>query len=300
MIHEIEPRIFDNQYNPRYADGNGIAPTDYIMSFSERNIYAKQCTSTDDKSLEFMTYNEFIEGTKTKIRHNLIYLFRIKEADNIKKYYLLLNDLEADDITGQLLNIKGYDYIKMYNVRRMSPKYQVMAAATAWHLNVWYNANRFCGRCGTPTVHDKNERMMRCPKCNNMIFPKVAPAVIVGVTNGDKILLTKYANREYKRYALIAGFNEIGEDIEQTVSREVMEEAGLHVKNVRYYKSQPWGFDSNLLMGFFCEVDGDDGIKLDEHELSEAEWVERGDIPDYGENLSLTHEMMTVFKEHHV
>jgi NAD+ diphosphatase len=133
-----------------------------------------------------------------------------------------------------------------------------------------------------------------------MIFPKVAPAVIVGVTNGDKILLTKYANREYKRYALIAGFNEIGEDIEQTVSREVMEEAGLHVKNVRYYKSQPWGFDSNLLMGFFCEVDGDDGIKLDEHELSEAEWVERGDIPDYGENLSLTHEMMTVFKEHHV
>jgi NAD+ diphosphatase len=300
MIHEIEPRIFDNQYNPRYADGNGIVPTDYIMSFSERNIYAKQCTSTDDKSLEFMTYNEFIEGTKTKIRHNLIYLFRIKEADNIKKYYLLLNDLGADDITGQLLNIKGYDYIKMYNVRRMSPKYQVMAAATAWHLNVWYNANRFCGRCGTPTVHDKNERMMRCPKCNNMIFPKVAPAVIVGVTNGDKILLTKYANREYKRYALIAGFNEIGEDIEQTVSREVMEEAGLHVKNVRYYKSQPWGFDSNLLMGFFCEVDGDDGIKLDEHELSEAEWVERGDIPDYGENLSLTHEMMTVFKEHHV
>jgi NAD+ diphosphatase len=178
----------------------------------------------------------------------------------------------------------------------MNPKYQVMAAATAWHLNVWYNANRFCGRCGTPTVHDKNERMMRCPKCNNMIFPKVAPAVIVGVINGDKILLTKYANREYKRYALIAGFNEIGETIEGTVRREVMEEAGLKIKNIRYYKSQPWGFDSNLLMGFFCEVDGSDNIRLDENELSEAEWVARDDIPEYGENLSLTHEMMQVFK----
>jgi NAD+ diphosphatase len=129
-----------------------------------------------------------------------------------------------------------------------------------------------------------------------MIFPKVAPAVIVGVTNGDKILLTKYANREYKRYALIAGFNEIGENIEETVKREVMEEAGLHIKNIRYYKSQPWGFDSNLLMGFFCEVDGDKNIRMDEHELSEAEWVDREDIPEYGENLSLTHEMMQVFK----
>jgi NAD+ diphosphatase len=129
-----------------------------------------------------------------------------------------------------------------------------------------------------------------------MIFPKIAPAVIVGVTNGDKILLTKYANREYKRYALIAGFNEIGETIEETVKREVMEEAGLHVKNIRYYKSQPWGFDSNLLMGFFCEVDGSKHIVMDEHELSEAEWVNRSDIPDYKEHLSLTHEMMLVLK----
>jgi NAD+ diphosphatase len=266
------------------------------MSFKDRNIYAKTDINADEKSLEFITYDEFINGTKIRIRHNLIYLFSIKENDNIHKYFLLLNDYETDDITERMLSIEGYDYIKMYNVRRMTPKYQIMAAATAWHLNVWYNANRFCGRCGTPTIHDKNERMMRCPKCNNMIFPKVAPAVIVGVINGDKILLTKYANREYKRYALIAGFNEIGENIEETVRREVMEEAGIHVKNIRYYKSQPWGFDSNLLMGFFCEVDGDDNIRLDENELSEAEWVDRVDIPEYGENLSLTHEMMLVFK----
>jgi NAD+ diphosphatase len=296
MIHEIEPKIFYNQYHPEYADGNDISPTDYIMVFRDRNIYAKRIEDNDDKSLEFITYDEFIREAKVKIRPKLIYLFSIDTIDTIRRYYLLFNDEEYNEITERLLSSDKYEYIKMYNVRRMEPKYQVMAAATAWHLNVWYDTSRFCGRCGTPTVHDKNERMMRCPKCNNMIFPKIAPAVIVGVTNGDKILLTKYANREYKRYALIAGFNEIGETIEETVKREVMEEAGLHVKNIRYYKSQPWGFDSNLLMGFFCEVDGSKHIVMDEHELSEAEWVNRSDIPDYKEHLSLTHEMMLVFK----
>ena len=86
-----------------------------------------------------------------------------------------------------------------------------------------------------------------------MIFPKIAPAVIVALTHGNKILLTKYAaTRDYKKYALIAGFVEIGETVEETVEREVMEEVGLKVKNLRYYKSQPWGYDSNVLMGYFC------------------------------------------------
>ena len=84
--------------------------------------------------------------------------------------------------------------------------------------------------------------------------------------------------------------------MEETVAREVMEEAGIRVKNIRYYKSQPWGFDSNLLLGYFCEVDGDDEIVRDDVELSEAIWADREMVPDYGENLALTHEMMQVFK----
>ena len=105
--------------------------------------------------------------------------------------------------------------------------------------------------------------MLSCPSCKNTVFPKIALAVIVGVTNGDKILMTKYADREYKRYALVAGFTEIGETAEETVCREVMEEVGLHVKNIHYYKSQPWGVDGNVLMGFYCDLDGDDTIHLD-------------------------------------
>ena len=128
-------------------------------------------------------------------------------------------------------------------------------------------------------------------------IPVLCPAVIVGITNGDKIILSKYEGRRFKRYALIAGFAEIGETIEETVHREVMEEVGLKVKNLRYYKSQPWSFSGTLLFGFFCDVDGDDTLTVDHEELSMAQWVERDKIPDQGNNISLTKEMMMLFRD---
>ena len=137
--------------------------------------------------------------------------------------------------------------------------------------------------------------MMHCTSCGLMEYPKICPAVIVGVTKGDEILLTRYAGRSYKKYALIAGFAEVGETIEETVHREVMEEVGLKVKNLHYYKSQPWSASSTLLMGFFCEADGDDEIRLDKSELAEARWCPRAEVPEW-EDVSLTMEMMQVFR----
>ena len=135
--------------------------------------------------------------------------------------------------------------------------------------------------------------------CNNMVFPKICPAVIIGVTDGDRILLTKYAGRTYKNYALVAGFTEIGETLEQTVEREVMEEVGLHVKNIRYYKSQPWALSGSLLAGFFCELDGDDTISLQEDELSVGKWAYADDLELEDDGISLTREMILKFKEEH-
>ena len=146
-------------------------------------------------------------------------------------------------------------------------------------------------------LHSQKERMMECPSCGNQEYPVLCPAVIVGITNGDKIILSKYEGRRFKRYALIAGFAEIGETIEETVHREVMEEVGLKVKNLRYYKSQPWSFSGTLLFGFFCDVDGDDTLTVDHEELSMAQWVERDKIPDQGNNISLTKEMMMLFRD---
>ena len=144
---------------------------------------------------------------------------------------------------------------------------------------------------------DSKERMLYCESCHNMEFPKICPAVIIGVTDGDKILMSKYAGRTYKKYALLAGFTEIGETLEETVQREVMEEVGLKVKNIRYYKSQPWSFSDTLLMGFFCDLDGEEEINLDREELAMAEWFDREKMPVEREDLSLTNDMMMAFKE---
>lgn len=146
----------------------------------------------------------------------------------------------------------------------------------------------------------EKERAMRCPKCGKVRYPQICPGVIVGVTDGDKLLLTKYSvsHSTYRRYALIAGYTEVGESLEDTVRREVMEEVGLEVKNIRYYGSQPWSPTDTLLMGFFCDVDGTRDITLDEDELSVAEWLTRDEIPDESADpsVSLTGTMMKAFK----
>ena len=214
------------------------------------------------------------------------YIFRMQEQN-----YFLWTD------GATILPENGYGYEPVRQLRQLKSKEICFAVMTAWHLYNWYRTNRLCGCCGTPTEHDGNERMLRCPNCGNMIFPRISPAVIVAVTDGDRLLLSKYAGRAYTRYALLAGYTEIGETLEQTVHREVMEEVGLRVKNLRYYKSQPWGVDGNVLLGFFCDLDGIDEIHIDEHELSMADWYFRDSLPAHDDGISLTREMIRVFEE---
>ena len=217
------------------------------------------------------------------VKNALHYVFRMEGRD-----YFLCQAPESLD---------GFAWEPVRSLRQLVSKEVCFAIMTGWHLYNWYTANRFCGRCGKETIHDDKERMLRCPECGNMIFPKISPAVIVAVTDGDKLLLSKYAGRAYTRYALLAGYTEIGETLEQTVAREVMEEVGLKVKNLRYYKSQPWGVDGNVLMGFYCDVDGDNTIHIDENELSMAAWYNRSALPAHDDGISLTREMIRMFEE---
>lgn len=278
MIQDIAPMQLDNSYKKKVPHAGSR-----MFGFGERTVYLEY-----NGELQFLTYEQWKDYNENILGREVpscIYLFSIGEEE----YFL--TEIGADTKIGE------FRFYKMFDVRPMQPKERVLAAATAWHLFVWYRDNQFCGRCGTKLAHDTLQRMMRCPKCGNLVFPKIAPAVIIGLTDGDKILMTKYAGREYKRYALIAGFTEIGETAEETVAREVMEEVGLKVKNIRYYKSQPWGFDSNLLLGYFCDLAEKAEIQLEEEELSLAEWVDYKDVPDDPEGLSLTREMMVHFRK---
>jgi len=226
------------------------------------------------------------QGWERWREEDLRYIFRM-EGEN---YFLWMGP--AGDCPED-----AFQYEEARALRQVVSKDQCYAAMTAWHLYNWYRSNRFCGCCGEKTVHDGKERMLRCARCGNMIFPRISPAVIVGVTDGDRLLMSKYAGRAFTRYALIAGYTEIGETMEQTVQREVMEEVGLRVKNIRYYKSQPWGVDGNVLMGFYCDLDGSDEIHLDETELALAQWFHRDEIPVKDEGLTLTQEMIRTFQE---
>lgn len=302
MIQDISPSVLDNQFKDVECNENDI-----IFYFQGLNVLARK----NGEEVSYPTYKEFAsavfekKGCDVLKAYTIIYLLSVDDT----KYFLAMNNSQiqhgsfegeaSDSVVHSEYNtlLDGYEYIGVNMFRNAKPKQTAFAAITAFHLYGWYRDNRICGRCGKPLKHDKKMRMLYCSECNNTIFPKICPAVIVGVTSGDKILMTKYAERNYKNYALIAGFAEIGETIEQTVAREVMEEVGLKVKNLRYYKSQPWGLSGSLLMGFFCDLDGDDNILLDKEELAVGEWFKAEDIDLEEDDVSLTREMILKFKK---
>ena len=191
---------------------------------------------------------------------------------------------------------EGFAYVTERELRNVRPLEVAFAAITACQLRRWYRDRAFCGRCGGPTEPSTVERAMVCPRCGLIEYPKICPVIIVAVTDGDRLLLTRYADRPYKGEALVAGFVEVGETLEDTVRREVMEEVGLRVKNIRYYKSQPWAFTDTLLSGFYCQLDGDGTVTLDRTELKEGVWRRREELAPRGDEVSLTAEMIERFR----
>ena len=274
MIQDIQPKHLDNQYRPVPPDRDSWA-----LYYEDHKALVRKTPS----GITFPKFRE-LERLNEEVYEDYIYLFSVDD----ERYYLVrdINREPLSDLTMENTEI----------FRAADPQYHAFAGITAYQLYNWYKNHKYCGRCGKMMVRDDKERMLRCDSCHNMEFPKICPAVIIGVTDGNRILMSKYAGRTYKKYALLAGFTEIGETVEETVAREVMEEVGLKVKNIRYYKSQPWAFSDTLLMGFYCDLDGSDEITLDREELSLAEWFAREDIPVEPSRDSLTNEMIIKFK----
>lgn len=264
MIQDIGSHVYHNEYTPHPPK-----PGDLLFVFQNGQIL---CRREPDGSTSFPQACLCAD-------QNAQYLFRIDDT----AFFLGTQPME------------GFEFDSLRCLRHLTPGYLGFAGMTAWHLNQWYSSHRYCGKCGSPVRHHPKVRALQCD-CGNTIFPVIAPAVIVAVTKGDQILITRYAGREHKGIALIAGFCEIGERAEDTVHREVMEEAGVRVKNLRYFDTQPWGFASNLLLGFYCELDGSDEIHMDQEELQFAQWVDRKDLPEPENLASLTATMIERFR----
>lgn len=294
MIQDIAPHYYNNHYAEYAAEEE-----DFCICVKED----RALLSWEGNEWHIPSFRELGKDTE-----KAVYLFSIDE----KRYFLPqppedkergFQEDESKIAAGPAddMQAEGFSWKNRRDMREILPRYIAFAGITALQLYGWYCSNRFCGRCGARLEPDHRERMLRCPSCGNMVYPRINPAVIIAVTDGSRLLMTKYAGRTYTRYALVAGFTEIGETLEQTVAREVMEETGLRVKNIRYYKSQPWSFSDTLLTGFFCQLDGDSSIHIDREELSTAEWIERGEINQAQESyddLSLTNEMIVYFRDH--
>ena len=269
MIQDIAPGRLDNRYIPR-APG----PGDRILLFDPSG---RMHAVIRDGQLCFPSEAEAPAA-------GAVYLFSMDNAG----YFLAAEDRKEPPL--------GFGLYTVRELRDLGRGRELFAAFTAWHLWKWYRDNRFCGRCGCRNGFHTAERALQCSSCGQVVYPRINPAVIVGVIRGDCLLITRYRSG-YAHNALVAGFTEIGETLEQTVAREVMEETGVRVRNIRYYKSQPWGMAQDLLAGFFCDAEGDGEIRMDENELKYAQWVRRDEIVLQPNALSLTNEMMKVFKE---
>ena len=179
---------------------------------------------------------------------------------------------------GQFFNLK-----EVYDIDHDT----YLMATKAVLVRDWYISHQFCGRCATKTVLDEKDMMLKCPKCGQVHYPRIAPAIIVAIRKGDELLMAKHSYHEKIRYALIAGFVEPGESIEEAVHREVREEIGINIKNLKYLKSQSWPFPNSLMLGFKAEYESGE-INVDGDEILKAKWFGKDEIVRYDSDISIS------------
>ena len=167
-------------------------------------------------------------------------------------------------------------------------------AGLAVQIVEWDRTHRFCGRCGTPTENARGERAKRCPACRLLAFPRVSPAMIVRVTRGEEILLARGRRFADPMYSVLAGFVDPGESLEECVRREVREEAGIEVEDIRYFGSQPWPFPHSLMVAFTARWAGGE-IRIDPEELMDAGWFRADALPAVPPKQSIARQLIDAF-----
>ena len=171
-------------------------------------------------------------------------------------------------------------------------------AGTAYQYMHWMRNTRFCSRCATPLNLGESDRGLYCPECGWISYAALAPAVIMAVERDGKLLLAHNVRMQARRFSVLAGFVEPGETPEQTVAREVMEEASIESQDIRYFGAQSWPFPSTLMLGFTARWKSGE-IRPDGTELDEAGWYAPGEMPDLPPALSISRRLIDDFIRRH-
>lgn len=170
-----------------------------------------------------------------------------------------------------------------------------LLASRAIQIINWDKNHTYCGRCGTKTKTKEDEIAKVCPNCGFISFTRLSPAIIVAITNDNELLMANHTRSPKDKYSLIAGFVEAGETIEEAVHREISEEVGLKVKNIKYMDSQSWPFPHSLMLGFSAEYESGE-INIDEIEIRDAKWFKKEEIPNLESNISIASSLINWFK----
>ena len=270
MIQDIQPHHFDNTY----TSTSEIKEDDFIFCFKDNALLMKQ----NSEALELIKKKDVTEN-----RLDGVFLFTFNHTNCV-----LVNDYPD----------QCNDAFVFHEVHFRNPILQKeldWICSVALQLKNWYGAHLFCGKCGSKTKPKRDERAVFCPSCHYTKYPNIFPAIIVAILNEDKILLARNANFPEGFFSLVAGYVDVGESIEDAVAREVKEEVGLKVKNIRYYKSQPWPFSGSMMLGFVAQLDGDPTIRVDAKEITEAHWYTRYNLPNTPPNRSIAGEIIEMY-----
>jgi NAD+ diphosphatase len=191
----------------------------------------------------------------------------------------------------QLPEITSGEAIPLRSVFKLAGAETFALAGRATQLLDWQQHHRFCGRCGTRTVMKSGELAMQCPSCALIAYPRISPAVMVLVCDGDKLLLARSPHFKPGMFSALAGFVEPGETLEQCAVREVREEVGIEIANLRYFRSQPWPFPNSLMVAFFADYAGGT-LAPDPNEIEAADWFQPDALPLLPDPISISRQLI--------
>lgn len=267
MIEESLYEYYDINFDKDYI---GDDEAYYFIFNNERELYL----NTDDNLA-------LSDGTDFNKYDFKFYIGKFKDKDcyvcNVDEY-----------------NENFHSLFEIYDLNH--PLY--LMATRAVLIRDWYISHKYCGRCGCLNKLDEKDMMLKCPDCGQPHYSRIAPAIIVAINNNGKILMARHSYHEKIRYALIAGFVEAGESIEEAVHREVKEEVGITIKNLKYMRSQSWPFPNSLMLGFIADYDSGE-IKVDGDEILKAKWFSKDEIEMYDSDISISAWLLENFIETH-
>ena len=249
----FKPQILFNEKNN---------PSDIWFIFKDNKLILK---SLENNTLTFTTFFD--------IKNLLPYLNRKYPIGSLGNNSYFCGELNSNiSINNNLIEINLREASNYLDDISFS-----MAGKSSQILD-WDNKSNYCGRCGSKTYFKNDERAKICPECNLIDYPRISPAIIVAVIKNDKLLLAHNSKFNNNRYSLIAGFVDSNETLEDCVRREVFEEIGIKIKNIKYLNSQTWPFPNSLMVGFLAEYASGE-INVDGIEISHAAWFDKNNLP---------------------